>query len=141
MTDCIQARLLFPRCRGRWVESNCSGGNVTSKGDVVLLHRADHALGLTEQVARALADWRRRASCRQDTLGIVRQRVYARALWYEDLNNHVKLRPDMALHTGLDKDPTFASASTLCRFWKRTVLDCVFHAKATTNFTSKLPVI
>ena len=46
------------------------------------------------------------------------------------------LRPDTARHTGLDKRPTFASASTLCRFWKRTVLDYAFNAKVSGDLGS-----
>ena len=85
----------------------------------MLLRQADRALGLTEQVAKALIDPRRRASCRHDALAIVRQRVYSLALGYEDLNDHDQLRRDLALQTAVEKDRVLASASTLCRFEKR----------------------
>ena len=119
MTDCIQERLPFPRCKGRRVEASFSGGDITSNGGVLLLRQADRALGLTEQVAKALIDPRRLASCRHDALAIVSQRVYSLALGYEDLNGHDQLRRDLALQTAVEKDRVLASASTLCRFEKR----------------------
>ena len=119
MTDCIQERLPFPRCKGRRVEASFSGGDITSNGGVLLLRQADRALGLTERVAQALIDPRRRASCRHDALAIVRQRVYSLALGYEDLNDHDQLRRDLALQTAVEKDRVLASASTLCRFEQR----------------------
>ena len=119
MTDCIQERLPFPRCKGRRVEASFSGGDITSNGGVLLLRQADRALGLTERVAQVLIDPRRRASCRHDALAIVRQRVYSLALGYEDLNDHDELRRDLALQTAVEKDRVLASASTLCRFENR----------------------
>ncbi len=119
MTDCIQEQFSFPRCKGRRVEARFSGGDITSNGGVLLFRQADRMLGLTERVAQALIDPRRRASCRHDALAIVRQRDYALALGYEDLNDHDELRQDLALQTAVDKDRVLASASTLCRFEKR----------------------
>ena len=119
MTDCNQQQLLFPRCKGRRVEAGFSGGAITSNGGVVLLRQADRRLGLTERVAKALCDPRRKASCRHDTLSIVRQRVYGLALGYEDLNDHDELRRDLALQTAVEKDRVLASASTVCRFEQR----------------------
>ena len=119
MTDCNQQQLLFPRCKGRRVEARFSGGDITSNGGVLLLRQADRRLGLTERVAKALCDPRRQASCTHDALSIVRQRVYALALGYEDLNDHGELRRGLALQTAVEKDRALASASTLCRFEQR----------------------
>jgi hypothetical protein len=47
---------------------------------------------------------------------MLRQRVYALALGYEDLNDHDALRHDPALQTAVGRDVDMASASTLCRF-------------------------
>ena len=51
--------------------------------------------------------------------GLVRQRLYAIALGYEDLNDHDGLRQDVALQTAVERDQWLASASTLCRFENR----------------------
>ena len=49
----------------------------------------------------------------------MRQRLYAWALGYEDLNDHHTLRGDLALQTAVECTETLASASTLCRFENR----------------------
>ena len=50
---------------------------------------------------------------------MVRQRVYALALGYEDLNDHDTLRREIGLQTAVERDRSLASASTLCRFENR----------------------
>jgi Transposase DDE domain group 1 len=47
---------------------------------------------------------------------LLRQRVYAIALGYEDLNDHDSLRKDLAIQTGVGRDVELAGKSTLCRF-------------------------
>ena len=115
MTDCNLEPIRFPSCKGRLVEASFSGGAITSDGGAVLLREADRMLGLTNRAARSLTDTRRKASCRHSLLTMVRQRVYALALGYEDLNDHDKLRADPALQTAVDADEPLATASTLCR--------------------------
>ena len=119
MTDCTPQQWSFFRCKGRVVEARFSGGAITSNGGVLLLRQADRRLGLTERVAKALSDPRRKASCQHDTWSMVRQRVYGLALGYEDLNDHDELRRDVALQTAAETDRALASASTLCRFERR----------------------
>ena len=50
---------------------------------------------------------------------MVRQRVHALALGYEDLNDHDTLRDDPVVQTACDRDQSLASSSTLCRFEQR----------------------
>ena len=119
MTNCIQETFSFPGCKGRQVEANFQGGDITSEGGVLLLREADRVLKLSESVAKALDDPRRRASCQHDGLSLVRQRLYGLALGYEDLNDHHTLRRDLALQTAVQRTETLASASTLCRFENR----------------------
>ena len=73
-------------------------------------------MGLTDRAARALTDPRRKASCRHSLKTILRQRVYAFALGYEDPNDHDELRSDPLPHTAMDADEQLSGASTLCRF-------------------------
>ena len=68
MTICSRDQLEFPGCKGRKVELDFSGGDVTSDGGVLLLRQADRRLGLISQVARLLADPRRQASCEHTSL-------------------------------------------------------------------------
>ncbi len=119
MTICSKDQLEFPGCKGRKVESDFSGGNVTSDGGLLLLRQADRRLGLTSSVARLLADPRRQASCEHTSLSMLRQRVYGLAAGYEDLNDHDTLRRDLAWQTAVERDKPAASSPTLCRLENR----------------------
>ena len=119
MTKCYQRSFEFPRVNRRIVEARFDGGDITSDGGVLLLRQADRLTGLSDSIARALSDPRRQASCDHDVPGLVRQRLYAIALGYEDLNDHDGLRQDVALQTAVERDQWLASASTLCRFENR----------------------
>ena len=119
MTKCYQRSFEFPRVNRRIVEARFDGGDITSDGGVLLLRQADRLTGLSDSIARALSDPRRQASCDHDVPGLVRQRLYAIALGYEDLNDHDGLRQDVALQTAVERDQWLTSASTLCRFENR----------------------
>lgn len=116
MTNCTQTRFEFPSCKRRRVEGSFSGGAISSDGGVGLLRLTDQRLGLSDAVARALGDERRRASCTHELLSLVRQRLYGLALGYEDLNDHQSLRTDVAVQTAVGSDAVLASQSTLCRW-------------------------
>jgi hypothetical protein len=119
MTKCTSDRIDFPGVRGRKVEADFSGQAVTSDGGSMLLRAADAALGLTRRAARAFTDSRRKASCTHSLEALLKQRIYALALGYEDLNDHDELRHDPALQTAVGRDVAMAGASTLCRFENR----------------------
>ena len=116
MTECTQESFDFPACKRRRVEARFAGGDITSDGGVLLLQQADRRLGLSQAVANAITDSRRRASCLHDLPSLIRQRLYGLALGYEDLNDHQALRQDLALQTAVGRDTELASASTLCRW-------------------------
>ncbi len=119
MTKCYQRTVQFPRVNRRNVEANFAGGDITSDGGVLLLRQADRLLGLSDAVAAALPDLRRQASCDHDGKSLLRQRLYAIALGYEDLNDHEGLRRDVALQTAVEQEQVLASSATLCRFENR----------------------
>jgi len=116
MTHCTVTQDLFPRCKGRKIETNFDGGDITSDAGVLLLRQLDRELGLTRSIARRIIDPRSPSHCRHQAQTMIRQRVYGLALGYEDLNDHRSLRHDLALQTAVDSDAELASQSTLCRF-------------------------
>ena len=116
MTNCTSLNVEFPACRKRRVTADFCGGHITSNGGVVLLRQADRLLGLTASVARRLHDGRQRGKVEHDCIALLRQRVYALALGYEDVNDHAALRHDLALQTAAGRDRALASPSTLSRF-------------------------
>ncbi|MBR9871447.1 MAG: IS1380 family transposase [Gammaproteobacteria bacterium] len=119
MTECYQTSIDFPPVKRRKVEADFSGGDISSNGGAMLLRQVDRRLDLCRQVARALGDDRRQASCEHSLEELIKQRVYGLALGYEDLNDHTHLRDDLALQTAVSRDNTLASSSTLCRLEQR----------------------
>ena len=97
MTNCTQQSFSFPACKRRAVEANFEGGDITSDAGVLLLRQLDRRVGLCRAVASALVDPRRQASCLHEGVSLLQQRVYGLALGYEDLNDHDRLRQDLAL--------------------------------------------
>lgn len=117
--NCTQTLLEFPGFSRRKIEASFSGGDITSNGGVQLLRLADDRTGLIQAVAEVIEDRRRANSCLHDLESLLRQRVYAMALGYEDLNDHETLRSDLALQSALFRSDELASASTLCRLENR----------------------
>ena len=111
--------MTFSSCRRRRVRADFTGGSVSSHGGALLLREVDRRLGLTERVARRLGERRQRGKVRHEVVTMVRQRVHAIALGYEDLNDHDALREDLVVQTACGRDASLASASTLCRFERR----------------------
>jgi len=101
------------------VQAQFSGGDITSDGGVFLLRQADRRLRLTQRIAKEINDPRSKNRCDHDLLHMLRQRIYALALGYEDLNDHNTLRKDKALQTAVGCDKDMASAPTLCRLENR----------------------
>ena len=119
MTEWNHGTRSFSRCRGRRLRVDFSGGSISSNAGALLLREVDRRVGLTSAVARALGDRRQRAKVRHDVVTMVRQRVHAVALGYEDLNVHDGLRDDLVVQTACERDGSLASSSTLCRFEQR----------------------
>ncbi|SFN16147.1 Transposase DDE domain group 1 [Nitrosomonas communis] len=119
MTKCTQESFNFPEVKKRTVEVNFQGGDITSDDGVMLLRQADKRIGLSKAVAQALEDNRRQASCKHDILTLLRQRIYGVACGYEDLNDHQKLRHDLAIQSAVEREEVLASCSTLCRWENR----------------------
>ncbi|HXV99483.1 MAG TPA: IS1380 family transposase, partial [Anaerolineae bacterium] len=127
MTKCTQESFNFPEVKKRTVEVNFQGGDITSDGGVMLLRQVDKRIGLSKAVAQVLEDNRRQASCRHDSLTLLRQRVYALACGYEDLNDHQQLRHDLAIQSAVEREEVLASSSTLCRWENRANRQTAWH--------------
>jgi hypothetical protein len=91
---------------------------MTSDAGVMLLSAADRKIGLTSAAARCIADPRNPLLITHAVRDMLRQRVYALALGWEDLNDHQALRCDVAMQTAVGVEREAASAPTLCRLEK-----------------------
>jgi hypothetical protein len=92
------------------------GGAITSNGGVALLAGAERRLRLAERLAACFTDLRLAGAVTHTLPDLLRQRIFALALGYEDLNDHDALRFDPALAAVLDKPGgALAGKSTLNR--------------------------
>lgn len=119
MTECYQNAIALPSVKRRKITYTFEGGDVTSEGGSQVLRLADRSLKLTTRLARMLGDSRVQGRCQHSLRTLIRQRLYALALGYEDLNDHGELRHDPAFQAAVEEHTALASASTLCRLEQR----------------------
>ena len=97
MTDCRQAVFEFQDHYGRKVTSDFTGGYLSSDGGgALLLRELDLKLGVRDRLAGCFRDTRDQRYVEHTLPQLLRQRVLALALGYEDLNDHDDLRHDPA---------------------------------------------
>ena len=119
MPNCTVSQVPFTKLGRRAIDVRFDGGDVTSDGGLLLLRQVERRLGLLKAVAKVLPDPRDPVLVRHTTEQLLRQRVYGLCQGYEDLNDHDRLRDDLALQTAVGKDQAGASSPTLCRFENR----------------------
>lgn len=119
MTNCRSTQLEFASCRGRKVQADFEGGEVSSDGGLLLLREVDRRLKVLKRAARLLPDDRQTGKVQHSMESMLRQRVFALAQGYEDLNDHEELRHDTLLQTAAGRTSALASAPTLCRMENR----------------------
>lgn len=119
MTNCRQLSFGFSRCKGRKVEADFSGGDISSDGGIVLLREVESDLHLLDRAAAILPDDRDVSKVRHTQKALIKQRVFALAQGWEDLNDHDSLRFDPLLQTAAGYTTPLASAPTLCRMEHR----------------------
>jgi len=81
-----------------------------------LLREVDKKLQLTSKMAKLITEKRNKSYIEHQALQLLRQRVFALAAGYEDLNDHNTLRKDITFQTAVSKDDELAGDSTLSRF-------------------------
>jgi len=109
---------VFQRVKRKKIKLNFDGGDITSDGGLLILSELDKKLNLTKDIADVLKpfDERQPGKVEHSVQDIIRQRVYAIAAGYEDVNDHDDLRLDSLMQTAVGKDTPLGSASTVSRF-------------------------
>ena len=106
MTDCTGQQYLFQGIGRRRIVAQFNGGSLSSDGGSVLLRQVDQQRRLLSGFAQCFEDHRDPDRCEHSVEELVRQRVFALALGYEDLNDHDTLRLDPLLAAVVGKkDP------------------------------------
>jgi hypothetical protein len=98
MTECNQDRFGFASVQGsREIVAEFSGGTISSDGGGLLLQETDSKMNLLTRFSQCFVDLRNPDLIEHSVEQMIRQRVFALALGYEDLNDHDQLRQDPLL--------------------------------------------
>ena len=98
MTQCNQDRFEFASVQGtRQIVAEFNGGTISSDGGGLLLQETDSKMDLLARFSQCFVDRRKQELIEHSIEQMIRQRVYAVALGYEDLNDHEQLRQDPLL--------------------------------------------
>lgn len=92
--------LAFPLLDSKPVVTRFDGGPITSNGGLLLLAKADRNLNLCGQLAEGVRDLRQQSKVRHPLIDLLRERIYATAMGYEDANDLDTLADDPALRIG-----------------------------------------
>lgn len=107
MPDCTARRFEFQGPGRREIVADFSGGQISSDGGVMLVGEVDRLRRVAERLAACFEDFRDPDRVEHSVAQMLRQRLYALALGYEDLNDHDELRADSLLAAVVGKaDPT-----------------------------------
>jgi hypothetical protein len=111
--------LSFPAVGRKEVVACFDGGDITSDAGALLVAAADRRLGLTEALVAAIDDRREASQVTHPLVELLRTRVFAIALGYEDANDLDRLRQDPALKAACGRLPqtgwALASQPTISR--------------------------
>lgn len=107
MTDCTGQQFLFQGVGRRQIVAEFNGGTLSTEGGSVLLREVDLQRRLVSRFAACFEDHRDPDRCEHSVEELLRQRIFALALGYEDLNDHDTLRLDPLLAAVVGKkDPS-----------------------------------
>jgi len=109
-------RLTFTSSKGRQVQVDFTGGQVSSDGGLLLAREVDRKLELIRRVAHRIDDQRQSGKVVHAAETMLRQRVMALIAGWEDLNDAQTLRQDPVHQVAAGSEAELASAPTLCRF-------------------------
>lgn len=123
MKTVCHKQLSFANLDHRSVVAEFTAGPMTSDGGSLLLREIDKKTNISGLICQALCDPRDPAKVRHGQEEMLRQRLFAIALGYEDCNDHQSLRFDPGLKTAIGRLPEtgqpLASQPTLSRFENR----------------------
>ena len=102
-TECSQLAFEFQSLGGRQVVADFAGGTITSDAGGLLLREVEARTGLLAKLAGCFDDYRDEDLIEHSVTDLLKQRVFALALGYEDLNDHDQLRTDPLLATLVGK--------------------------------------
>jgi len=103
-TQCTQRSFEFHQVGGRKIVARFDGGRVTSDGGAILLREIEERFGFVRKFAACFTDFRDPERIEHPLVDLLKQRLFALCLGYEDLNDHDWLRHDALLAVVVGKD-------------------------------------
>jgi len=98
--------MVFQQVGRREVIGRFDGGTISSDAGGVLLREVERRCGILKRLAGCFRDYRDPERIEHRVEELIKQRVYAIALGYEDLNDHDRLRHDVVMGVLCEKsDP------------------------------------
>jgi hypothetical protein len=113
-------QLRFESLFSKEVIADLEGGQITTDAGGLVLREVDQRYRIAEKAAACLHDFRAPGKVKHDLLTLIRQRLFAIALGYEDNNDAATLAKDPAFKImagrAPESAPDLASQPTLSRF-------------------------
>jgi len=103
-TQCTQLSFEFHQVGGLKIVARFDGGRVTSDGGAILLREIEERFGFVRKFAACFTDFRDPERIEHPLVDLLKQRLFALCLGYEDLNDHDWLRHDALLAVVVGKD-------------------------------------
>ena len=103
VTECSERSFDFQPLAARQVTAGFDGGTITSDAGGLLLREIESKTGLLAGFARCFDDFRDPELVEHTVEELLKQRIFALTLGYEDLNDHDQLRTDPLLATLVGK--------------------------------------
>ena len=94
MTECNQEAFEFQAHLSRKVTVDFSGGHLSSDGGLLFIREVENKRGILGKLAGCFRDYRFQPLVEHSVEELLKQRIGALALGYEDLNDHDRLRHD-----------------------------------------------
>jgi hypothetical protein len=106
-TECSQQTFDFQPLASRQITARFDGGTITSDAGALLLREVEGRSGILGRFARCFEDFRNPELVEFTVEELLKQRIFALCLGYEDLNDHEQLRRDPLLAVLVGRhDPT-----------------------------------
>lgn len=97
VTECSGRSFDFQSLGGRQITARFDGGSITSDAGALLLREVEHRSGIVRKFAECFDDFRDPEWIDFTVEQLLKQRIFALCLGYEDLNDHDQLRHDPLL--------------------------------------------
>lgn len=118
-------KIKFKGFKKKEVIADFTGGKITSEAGLLLFREIEKKYKIIKRMSECIQDTREQIKVLHSVEELMKQRVYAIAGGYEDVNDHKELRNDslfkLLCEKESDSEDGLSSPSTICRFENRVI--------------------